>query len=193
MSACRSKQVLDQKKQTEKYIAKMRSKLKGKDKKAQQKAEKAAKAEDEARKKALKKDIEKAKKEQKKEKEAAEKAEKDAAAHQAKKDKIAADKEANKRPPRADCYGAWTARGHKSDENKLRFKAELDSMVVGKILGGQKVNVIGEATVKKADGSEVRRLSINTPKAGWVTAANFDQAGQKKTDGEEEGDEAGGK
>ena len=190
--------MLDKKKQTDKYIAKMRSKLKGKDKKAQQKAEKAAKAAEAARKKALKNDIDKAKKEQKKEREAAEKAaakaEKDAAAHQAKKDSIAAQKEANKRPPKAECYGAWTAKGHKSEENKLRFKAELDSMVVGKTLGGQKVNVIGEATVKKPDGSEVRRLNINTPKAGWVTAANFDQAGQKKKgDEEEKGDEAKGK
>jgi hypothetical protein len=170
--------VLDEKHQTDKHMKKLRDKIKGKDKKALQKAEKDAKAAAKAA-EAARKNTEKA------DAEAAKKAEKDAANHQATKASIAAEKEASKKAPKAECYGAWMAKGDKAEVNKLRFKPELDSMEVGKILGGQKVNVIGEATVKKADGSEVRRLNINIPKAGWVTAANFEQAGQKQRDEDE--------
>jgi hypothetical protein len=54
--------------------------------------------------------------------------------------------------------------------------AENFGWEVGKVVGGQVVNVIGEATVAKPGGGEVRRLQINEPKPGWITAANFEQA-----------------
>ncbi len=59
--------------------------------------------------------------------------------------------------------------------NRIRFTAALDSIEVGNVPGGQIVHCIAEATIQKPDGSEVRRLEINAPKAGWITAANFEQ------------------
>ena len=90
--------------------------------------------------------------------------------------------EAPKKTGKAECYGAWTAKGDKGTINKVRMEPSLDSMVVGKILGGQKMNVIGEEDYKKLDGTVVRRLNINTPKAGWVTAQNFEQEKKKDND-----------
>jgi hypothetical protein len=80
---------------------------------------------------------------------------------------------------------------HKNTQ-QVRMKPELDSMIVGRVCGGQLVNVINEASVRKGDGTMVRRLEINEPKAGWVSAQNFIQKGHEKDAESKEGGGGGG-
>jgi hypothetical protein len=52
---------------------------------------------------------------------------------------------------------------------------------------------INEASVRKGgDGTMVRRLEINKPKVGWVSAQNFIQKGHEKGAESKEGGGGGG-
>jgi len=184
VSASNFKLAMDPAKQEKKHMAKLEKMLKGKD----LKRKKAIEAEAKKHAKAAEKAAKEKEKADKKAAEAAKKAAKDAPklekarlkaeAEAAAAAKAAAEAEgaaAASRKKKAECYGAWIAKGDKGIENTVRKDAAMDSMKVGKVLGGQKVNVIGQAEVKKSDGTMITRLNINVPKAGWISAANFEQ------------------
>jgi len=170
--------VTDTKKQTEKYMKKLDDKLSKADKKIYKKrldAQKKKEKEEAAAKKQAEKE---AKKKEKEEAAAKKKAEKEAKKDKGKTVPAEGAPPQEEEKPR-DCKGKWKAKGEAREENKVRMGPTLDSQVVGIINGGTVVNVIGEETVTKKDGTKVRRLNISSPKAGWVSAGNFTQALEK--------------
>mmetsp|Transcript_629 Transcript_629/g.791 ORF Transcript_629/g.791 Transcript_629/m.791 type:complete len:816 (-) Transcript_629:188-2635(-) len=189
VSAANFKYEMDPKKQTTKYYkkveGKMSSKLKKEKKKMEEEAKKKAKIEELNKKKLAKEEAAEQKAKEKREKEAAKQAKN---RHNKKKKDIEPDDHTT--GIKSECYGKWIAKGEKAQkiENKVRMKAELDSAIAGKVMSAQIVNVIGETTIMKSDGMPCRRLQINQPKAGWITAHNFEQVG-KEGKKEEEGAE----
>ena len=164
VSAANFRLVMDKKKQTDKYVAKLEKSLSAKDKKR-------LKAEAAEKKRAEKAAAAEKKKREKEDKDAAKRAEREEAERRRAMEAAAAAPPAEEaeaaRPKsgaRAECYGAWVAKGDSTTTNKVRRFAAMDSMVVGKVLGGQKVNVTGEAAVKHADGHDVSTSQTPTPR-----------------------------
>jgi len=176
--------------QTKDHFRKVERKLSSKDKKTLKKRE------EERKKKAHNdlKDAEKAKRAEekrlkeakiagkaaaKKAKEDAKKAKKKGGAAPAEPPPAAAESQAGEEqegaePPKS-VVGKWKAKGSKDVHNKVRAGLELGSKEVGKVVGGQEVQVAEEATAEKSDGSAMQRLRITAPKVGWITAQNFEQ------------------
>jgi len=178
----------DPKKQKEKYMeSNIFSKLSSKDKKArkkivdeQKKKEKEEKKAKEKAEKEAKKAEAEAKKKEKADEAARKKAEKDAKKKGGSKPAVEEPSASPVEQEPRDCKGKWKAKGEAREENKVRMGPGLDTRQVGLVYGGTVVSVIGEETIKKKDGSTVRRLNISSPKAGWVSAGNFTQALEKE-------------
>ena len=163
------------------------SKLSSKDKKArkkivdeQKKKEKEEKKAKEKAEKEAKKAEAEAKKKEKADEAARKKAEKDAKKKGGSKPAVEEPSASPVEQEPRDCKGKWKAKGEAREENKVRMGPGLDTRQVGLVYGGTVVSVIGEETIKKKDGSTVRRLNISSPKAGWVSAGNFTQALEKE-------------